>query len=426
VGLGAQAISFLLGVGALHPHYLSTDVDVATNATSRLSTDAAQIYGRFAQALLDRGTFSTDEGPVVSHMPGTSLLLALSKKLSGHLGSYGALQAALFIASVYFFSHSGASRWGQGPALLAATVFLLHPQTLYTGWTVNSDAWFTTGFLCFLALFLTTAGRTSGVVLSGLCLGLACYFREAGMAIMVGAVAVCLWNWRRDWRIAAGLMLGVLVPLTPWMLRSATVTGFPSPGTSKTAYLFFLSSLELGLRELNPFDIDEGGRINYDRLHAYKEEYLAAHPPPSGSRPTTAYFLKHGMSNYLTHPSRQAKSLALRLVNLMRPPVARRHLNLVLSRDLSTVAYGILFLVHAALVWGGLWFCFRGPSKLPPALQGSLIVTVAAALCLWCEPRYLYPFYPLLFVVAIDAGGRIVLRKDRRAASQPAPQPHDL
>jgi hypothetical protein len=287
---------------------------------------------------------------------------------------------------------------------LATGAFLLHPLTLTLGWSVNSDAPYTAGLSLFFSSLLSGAERMKTVVAGALCLGLACYFREAGLGAAFGAAVVYAGRKRRSWPLAAGLLIGVFAPLVPWMVRNAGVTGLPTPGTQKTATLFFASSLGLDLSEVNPFSFERDGRIDYGRIRARMQEYFAAHPPQRGATISTAYLLEHGALNYLAHPWRQAQALALRLANLLRPMAAQRHLNLALSRNLSTFVYWALFLVHVALVLGGLGFALFGSVAPVHPLRGSLIATIVGAMFLWCEPRYLYPLYPLLFAIAIEGG----------------------
>lgn len=399
----AHAASFLVAHRSLQPHYLDRSVDVRQNSAATLSTDPLHYYGRFAQFLIDSGRYASPDGPVTSHMPGTSILLAGSKLLCGHLGAYGLAQALMLLVAAAVFGIRTRTVFDPAAVNLGVAVFLLHPAVLYLSWTVNSDA----SFMAFQALslaFLLSRRLTAGHgAAAGLFMACGTYFREIGLIVGAGAALGLAIENPREWRRAATFAGVFALALAPWALRNASVMGFPSPGTTKAPAVFYLSSLGLTIDDLNPLDPSEGGAIDYPALRQKKAQALAARGLPPDARVPSSFLVREGVRNYLENPFVQARSMALRLGNLLRPSVALRHTRRMLPAPLDLLAYAGIVVLHAVLVFPGLALVFirRFPAALP--LRLMLAGTVLTSLILWAEPRYLLPFYPPALVLALDA-----------------------
>jgi hypothetical protein len=406
MAVAAHVAFFLVFQPVVQPRMLDASADVETMAAGTVLADARLFYGHFARMLVERGAYETADGPITSHMPGTSILLAASSRLTGNLGLYAIVQAAALFVAVAVYCRRACRAHRQSRVRLAALLFLLHPVTLLTSWSVTSEAFFTAALLLF---FAALAGNeppgTAAIVAAAVCLGIAAYFREVALVLAAGAAVALAVRWEARIRASVLFLLVFLLVLSPWMIRNARVTGMPSPGTSKAAVFFLYSSFGLTLAELNPFDPDERGAVRYDRVSRRVRELKERIGWGSGPL-TQRVCLVEGLKNYLARPGRQAVSVALKAVNLVRPPVARRHLVRALPADLVTPAYAMLFVAHAGLIWGGLALVFRRRTPLTGLLRPMLVFNAVPCLLLWSEPRYIYPFYLPLILLAVNALAR--------------------
>jgi hypothetical protein len=141
----------------------------------------------------------------------------------------------------------------------------------------------------------------------------------------------------------------------------------------------------------------------FENLGPKASDFLRAHGFGPGRPPDGGFCIRYGLLNYARHPLAQARSLGLKLANLLRPSVLRRHLERFMPRPLTTVAFWVLFAAHAALVWLGLGLLFTRPAPAARVLQFMVLATVAVSLALWAEPRYLLPFYLPLFALSLEA-----------------------
>jgi len=397
-----HGLCFALTQPRLHPHYFDRDADVEVNSTSSISTDARMFYGHYARLLMESGAYRTPAGPITSHMPGVSVLLAASKRLAGHLGFYGLVQALALFAAVGVFAFSVVRRQTPFVAAGAALLFLIHPVNLYQSWSVNSDTIFIAFFLLSLVALAGEPVRPRQAAAAALLLGAATYFREVGLVCALGVILGLAQSTPRRpavFLLFAGVFLGALAP---WMARNALATGVPTPATSKALPTFLAWSFGVTTQDINPFDVGEGGVANNEWMHARMQTFLAAHGFGPDERPPASFYLKHGILNYLTQPVTHLRSLSLKLVNLLRPLVALRHLERMLPGSLAVPLFWMLFVMHAMLVWFGLYLLLGSPSPGAPVLRWMLLGTVLLSLLTWAEPRYLVPFYPPLYILALD------------------------
>lgn len=409
--LALHTLALLVMQPLVHPDYYSDDLNVQANSVSTIQGDPEKYYGKYARWILERGSYAGPDGPVTSHMPGIPLLLALSKALAGHLGLYGFLQMGVFLAGAYVFCRRAAVCYGERPAAAAALVFLAHPVVLHTSWTVNSDALFTALLLMVFAVLMRKGVTPVDCVAAAFLAGFGFYFREVGLVCGL-MIAIALFRRTDAGRVAPAVFALTFVLLAaPWVVRNFAVTDSLLVTTTKAPKLFFQSSLGFTLEELNPFNIDEGGLINYSSLERKAAVYIQRTGRDPAEPPGSSFFLLHGLRNYMTRPAAQLKSLSLKAFNLFRPAVARRHLRKFLPSTLSTAAYFLLFLLHAALFWLGILLVVRGKDPGLSEIRWALMGTVLLSLALWSEPRYLLPFYLPAYVLSVNAYGRLLSGK---------------
>lgn len=413
VSLAVHTLALFTAQPFFQPDFFSDDLSVQANSASTLQGDAEKYYGKYARWILERGSYAGPEGPVTSHMPGIPLLLAFSKSLVGHLGPYAFLQMLLFFAGAYYYCRRAAVHYGEKTAALAAVFFLAHPVMLPTSWTVNSDAVFTALLLTVFALLMREGVSPVIGAAAAFPAGLAFYFREVGLVCGLMIAVALLRRPDRDRFVPAIYTLTFLCLIAPWAVRNAAVTDSMLITTTKSPKLFFQSSLGFTLQDLNPFDIDKGGLINYSSLERRTKEYVESSGRNPEEPPDRAFYLSHGTRNYLSQPAAQLKSLSLKAANLFRPAVARRHLGKFLTPAVSTAAYSLLFLFHAVFFWFGLVLVVKRDDPGLSEVRWVLLGTVLVSLALWSEPRYLLPFYLPACVLSVSACARLLSGRSR-------------
>jgi hypothetical protein len=386
----------------LQPHYFSSAASIEENTLSTISSDASHYYGRYADRILQTGAYETASGPITSHMPGTSALLALSKLLTGHLGFYAVFQLVALFTAVYYVCCRTVTTYSESVVALSAIFFLLHPILIYQSWTVNSDVLFISACLPSISLLTQPELDMRRAVQAAMWLGIATYFREIGLILAI-CVALSLIRFERSrLRLGLGFFAVFMTVLSPWIIRNYLSTGEFILATSKGARIFFMSSQGITPDILNPLDAGKGGEIDYEALKSRASDYLEDHGIEPGQHVPDSFYLWHGVKNYLSRPGLQARSLLLKAVNLLRPSVARRHLERVIPGWLSITVYWLLAAQHAALLWIGLVILYGRRRAREGPLRWMVAGSVVISLVVWAEPRYLLPFYLPIFIVALD------------------------
>ena len=399
----AHLVTFLALQPRLQPWYFERDVGIERNAWNPLITDATT-YGNLAADLLREGSYTSEGRPHTTHMPGTAWLMALSKRTVGHLGLFGAVEAAILLLGTFVYASAAARLHGPGVAATAMFLSLVQPLVLFSSWTVNSDAIHVGCFLAFLALASRSTPHLRAACGAGGLLGLSCYFREVALADAIGAAVGLARGRRPGSRRTGALFLGAfLLTLAPWVTRNLRAGAGPLLTTSKAPEIFFTCSFGLTLRDVNPFDIDEGGALSLADVNTRAAARLAEDGFGPDRPADDAYFIGAGLANYVAHPLAQAQSFVIKAGNLFRPPIARRHLIGFLPGGAATAGWAVLALEHLLLIGVGLYVLVRRSPPAAGALGGALVGTLVVSMAIWTEPRYLVPFYLPLTVLAVDA-----------------------
>jgi Dolichyl-phosphate-mannose-protein mannosyltransferase len=167
--------------------------------------------------------------PTAYRMPGPALFLALNFLVFGASVEL-ARWLALIVAStsaplMYLFSRRFLP---SGAAACAGLACALYPTWVHFSRFIYAEPYFIPASLLALVLTLRaieSGGRWSLALLAGLCWGGVTLIRPHGLFMGLLVAVYCL--WRLGWRPAAALMLGVLVPLVPWVARNYAVFGRP-------------------------------------------------------------------------------------------------------------------------------------------------------------------------------------------------------
>ena len=205
-----------------------------------LSGDSVS-YVSTARSLLAGEGFTVWSGwPYQNYPPLYPLALALTGVFGADpADAAGGLNAVLFglvvLAAALWLRRLGASAFLV--AWAASALALSYPLTLVSARAISEPLFILCTLLAIAALdaFLRR-GRRSLLLLTAVCLALACLTRYLGIAFLVGALAVLL--LRREssrgerWAPAAICAAVALAPLCLWMLRNLLLTGTPARNVS--------------------------------------------------------------------------------------------------------------------------------------------------------------------------------------------------
>lgn len=369
------------------PNFYEDDLPLAERLKSTSMVDS-QAYGRYADELLKQRSFQRTTGePVVRHMPGLPLILAVIFGLSGSIDAFRMFQILFFFASLYFFLVQIKDTFPA--AILTATVLIMtfHPSMMkhFTG--VMSDLLFSSMFLWVAFVFYKTEPRIKHFLSAGLLFGLAIYLRESAIALLAAiGLAYLVRGKCRSLKPVALMGCAFLATLSPWIVRNYIHIGEFIPLTTKSTNLFYQYSIPLTLELYHPL---ENG-YDYRKLRTL---YLENTPGPNP--------IEAGVTNYVTRPREQLTSFALKTIAFFnKPGLLRRPLSTTATVGLLIVNLG-LYVLHIGVFLFGVVLAFTKRSSPFPYLPYLITAQYFQALFFWSEPRYLMPFYPLLAVIAL-------------------------
>jgi dolichyl-phosphate-mannose-protein mannosyltransferase len=176
---------------------------------------------------------------VVAKVLGSSLLAASMAE--------GALNVLVLLALLFLAREFK----GEGTALLAGLLWLSYLPALKLIPQVSGELLATLGLVCALFWFLRgrRTGRNAWFFVSGLALGAAGLSRSSSLAVGPVLVGISLFlpavGFRRRLAGAAAVVLGILIPLAPWVARNFTVFGKPVMGSTLVGYNLYRQNYQL-------------------------------------------------------------------------------------------------------------------------------------------------------------------------------------
>ncbi len=383
-------------------------------------------YGRYSEGILLHRRLSDTVGePILKHVPGLPLLVAVAYGATGSVQPFLAFQILFFFAALYCFLARARAEF---PAIaIAATPILiaLHPQTIKHSAAVMSDLMFGAMLLWVCWLLLKSAPRQRDFVWAGVVFGLAVYVREAALPFMlVTGIAYLLKDFRKYLRPALLMACTFLVLLAPWMARNYRLTHELIPLTTKSSDLFYYSSIPLTTETYSPLGpgLQEGGYA-YDEIYEvydretrrWGDEPVAAVSQAGdraqqlfeqfhswADRPLPANPIEEGLRNYYSRPGEQAVSLLLKSIALFNKPPILAHLSETSLAGLLVAGNVVFHVFHMGVILMGVMLSFsrrHGPLIFLPYWIGAQYLQ---SLFFWSEYRYLMPFYPLLILIALS------------------------
>ena len=166
--------------------------------------------------------------PTAQEMPGYSILLSFFQWLTGsetliYIQLFQILLDSLSCYLIYLF---GRKCFSEPVGLIGATLFALYLPEAYLAVSPMRDVWITFCLLTALFLFLKyiSSEQKRWLILTGLTVGVGCYFRPT---VFFLPLFLCIPLWSRSKRkLGKSLMAGVvmqsvvLLCLTPWGIRN--------------------------------------------------------------------------------------------------------------------------------------------------------------------------------------------------------------
>jgi hypothetical protein len=370
------------------PNYYNEQLPLTQRLTSTSYGDP-QAYGRYADGFLRQGAFENPDGkPVILHMPGLPLILAVFVGLFGTVDAFRLGESLFFFGTLYCFLMLFKNKV---PALvLVATVVVmaLHPLMAQLFTAIMSDILFASLVLWVAFVLYRPDPSEWNFLCAGLLFGAAVYVRESAFVFVWALGLAYLVKDARKYLRPVGVMIGVfLLLLSPWVVRNYVRTGRVIPLTSKGTNLIYISSLPLTTELYSPLT-DTYDYTKLDKRHS------ALTPGPSP--------IREAVRNYIGQPRQQVISTALKTIALLnKPSVLQRQLSH--TARLAMNAFNVMYFVfHIGVILAGVVLVFSRHASAFPYLPYLLAAQYAQALLLWSEPRYLLPFYPFFIVMSLS------------------------
>jgi hypothetical protein len=383
------------------PNIDDGEMGLGERSRSTMFGDAVS-YGRYAEGILKYGYFSDEDGsPMLKHMPGLPLLLAVLFRAFNSLRAFLVLQVVLFFLCLYFFLVRIKTTFATPVLVLTLLTLTFHPLMFRLFNAVMSETLFASLWLWIAFILWKDDPTQKDFVYTGLLFGVASYVREAAFAFVIAvAVAYLIYNRSKYSRRVLYMMCAFLLVLAPWSVRNYLTTHRLIPLTTKSTELFYYYSIPLTSEIYVPFGQKEG----YD-WQALAKAYDISGKWAFDNRPNMAGYepnIKDALWNYVSRPKEQFVSMLLKTLALFNKPSFA-------GRDFDGLAYAFLtifnvgfYLFHVGVVLFGIFLSFRRRVFGFVYLPYVIIAQYLMALFLWSESRYLMPFYPFLIVLALQ------------------------
>lgn len=385
------------------PNLNKRNLSLAERVTSTSFGDSFR-YGKYAEGILKNRSFKNEDGkPILRHMPGFPLILAISFEMFDSAKPLVVFQILFFFVSLYFFLVRIKGKFPAIILILTVLIMTFHPlmAKIFTG--VVSDLLFSSLLLWVAFVLWKDSLNTRDFFCVGLLLGIAVYIRESAFPFMMMVGLAYLIKDRKKYLKPVTLMAcAFLILLSPWVIRNYIQTHKFIPLTTKGIQLFYSSSIPLttDFYKFKPF-----GKSGYDYKYRTTREYQnlrGNRKSYDGSNKREFNPVKEGIYNYVSRPREQAVSMLLKTVALFnKPPLLAR--DLPRMAEIGLTVFNVFFYIfHIGIILFGIILSFR--TKFNPFIYLPYLITAQyfQALFFFSEPRYLMPFYPFLIVVSLS------------------------
>jgi len=299
--------------------------------------------------------------------------------------------------------------FGERAARWAFALYLLDPwEALWVGYLLKESLavpLFLLGVWQLGRLADAPSGRTAA--LAGATIGLATLARYPSGALWIAGLLVVIWILRREGggarhllrrgvRLVAALTTGMLLVLSPWLVRNWRVTGQPVLSTHFVGRYFYTSNSPS--RVLDTRGYAEAQGLDFALLRRTNAEQK----PIQGE----GRLFLHALRELLGRPDHIIVRIATKVANMWRPTFGVSSL-----RNLLILALPYCVLMLLAL--GGIVVAVR--QRLPClAIVAPLAVMIAIHLVFWAEVRNRQYPMPLLHAFGGLAVARLLALGTRR------------
>ena len=372
-----------------------------------LATPDSSEYQLLARNVLRFHTFSASETqplqPAICRPPVYPLLLAMLMP-AGHSAIVAAIAQSVLDALVCVMVFLMASRVARRPfAVAVSLLYALHPGAISISATLLSEALFTT--LLFTAVFLAViaAERLSSVVAlcSGAAFGLATLCRSIGVLYLISIA--CVLVVRRFRRTALALVLGAVVMIAPWIVRSWRVA---------ERFVFVQAPSVLSWYLPTLWWLDQNDEPTIWGYYFAADPYglrLGAAKTPRAVMSADDFGRHQAIANVRKNPKRYLQSRARTFAHLFLNTFDRftginRSIGTVTrARDSPALAIklGLMLLFTAVPMIAACLGLGGSLRNLTASLAAVIwIITLAVHVPMWIEYRYGLPVVPFQFVTA--------------------------
>ena len=391
-----------------------------------LTTTDTSEYQLLAHNLLHFHAFSLSERepmqPAIGRPPVYPLFLASVMGVSPSAIAPAMAQALLdsIICVMVFLMASRVA--GLPVAAAVSFLYAIHPGPISASATLLSELLFATLLISAVFLAFIAAERLSLTLAlcSGAAFGLATLCRSIGVLYVIAVACVLL--ARRFRRIAFVLVLGAIIIVAPWIIRTSRVAGRFVFIQAPSATPWYLPSL---------WWLDQNDEPAVWRYFVSADPYglrLRAAKAPGAvmdaddfARHQAIFNIRKNAGQYLLSRGRAFPHLVLNTfdratrINRSLVDVARAH-------DIAalTIKLGLMLLFTALPMMASLFGIGASWRTLTASLAAAMwIITLAVHIPMWIEYRYWLPVVPFHFVTVALGIQRILDRASatRREAS---------
>lgn len=376
-------------------------------ARGTLATIDTSEYQLLARNMLHLHAFSTSENeplrPAICRPPVYPLFLASVMTVSPSTIASAIAQAVLdSLVCVMIFLM--ASRVVRVPVAAAVSfLYALHPGPISASATLLSESLFAALLVTGVFLAFIAAERVSITLAlcSGAVFGLATLCRSIGVIYVIAVVCVLL--ARRFRRTALALVLGAVVIVAPWVIRTSRVAGRFVFIQAPSALAWYLPSL---------WWLDQNDEPAVWRYFVSSDPYgarLSAARAPAAVMDADDFARHQAIANIRKNPERYLLSRVRAFPHLVfntfdRATGINRSIGEVFRAHddgLLTIKLVLMLVFTALPMMASLFGIGASWRTLTASLAAAMwIVTLVVHIPMWIEYRYWLPVVPFHFVTA--------------------------
>jgi 4-amino-4-deoxy-L-arabinose transferase-like glycosyltransferase len=367
---------------------------------------AYPMYFQIAQTLTHGGGYYVAPGRMCAYFPPVYPTILAGCLLTGHFhAAVVAVSSALAAGLVFLTWRIGARLFGREVGLGAAAYCAVYPYYIWHDAVVQEDV--TLAFLVALGVWCLVNAEVSArwALSSGIVLGL-CVLTKANLLLFALAAPIWMGMEKRSFRRAGVALLGFLLTIGPWLIRTERLTGAPLI-YSQAGRALWESNNAVTFRSFPQQSIDTvPGRATAefsDQDRRELREVMAADPQGVG---TSRWYWARGMRFIEEHPvltlARGFRKIAIGFSPVFSP-----------RKNFGPEA--VYFVSYAPLLVGGvagLWLSRRRWRRLG-YLYCLFAMFAAGTAVFWAHTSHRVYLDPYLMMFSVFAIRRIMKSRAR-------------